>query len=167
MKTNTLILIVAAVASFGLTVDMTYLSILEGDSFGKWFPLCFWLVVLVITLKACLEKVYSAWWYKRHLEMEATGIYDFVRSATMLEDMREVLRARLTTDEKTLRFVRIVQESYHQERDVRGVVCGEEIVGVAEGVKLVVTVTKPETAKAFRRLPRETREWITVVYVGE
>jgi len=164
-QTKTNILIAAftlLVLAMGTTA--TYIGILEKDPVKTWIFPVIGMVVAVVTALYWLREAY--YWYanKKHNELKATGVLDFIDSVTLMDDMRKIIRENDDPDTIILHFLRLAQEQGY-EKEVHGVVCGEEVVGYAEGVQLVVTVTKPETARAFRKLSRDARKYITVVEV--
>jgi hypothetical protein len=101
----------------------------------------------------------------RHQAIRVTGVYDFVDAATCMEEVRNIVLDQGNSIEDVIRKIKALDGKSF--RDITGVVCDEEIIGIADGVHLTVTVTKPATLKAFKKLPKETRKYVDIVYVPE
>ena len=160
------ILILSSISFLGLAIATTYIGIMTKDPVKTWlFPILasfgfgWWLGSVLNDLRLSL-------WHKRHLALEATGVFEYLRRNTCFAHT-EPLPTGATHEESVEWFRQAIEEVSGKTYDTSGVVCGEEVIGVVEGMKMVVTVTKPETAKAFRRLPRAYREFVTVVEAFE
>ncbi len=90
------------------------------------------------------EVRHERWKQRRELYLNS-GVFEFVASAMGFEPHQ-------------------FRRGSHHFRPVRGVVCGEEISGRVNGAHLQVTVTKPETRRAFKMLPKDFRRRTKVVY---
>jgi hypothetical protein len=101
----------------------------------------------------------------RHEAIRVTGVYDFVDAATCMEEVRNIVLNQKNSIEDVIKKIKALDGKSF--RDVTGVVCDEEIIGIADGVHLTVTVTKLATLKAFKKLPKETRKYVDIVYVPE
>jgi hypothetical protein len=170
MKTQKLqfiaIMTLAGITSLVMAIAITHIGILTNDPMKTWlFPvligigLLWWLINTLIDLRLSL-------WYKRHLALEETGVFEYLRCNTAFAHA-EPLSKDATAEEYSEWFKQAIEETSGETYDTYGVVCGEEVIGVVEGMRIVVTVTKPETAKAFRRLPRGYRKFVTVMELLE
>jgi hypothetical protein len=149
-----------------LSIVVTGIGLEEKDPLKIWpFPvlaLIFlsWCIFLV-TRDLCLR-----WRYKQRRELKETGVLDFISAVSPEEDILRIIHGRSSDDACVGQLIKLQREEGHAKQ-VNGIVCGEEIVGYAEGMHLTVTVTKPETERAFRRIPKYLKKYVTVVYVPE
>lgn len=101
-------------------------------------------------------------WKRRREFYRQSGVEGFVTAVTDLEDLIRAFDGGSLQD-KCRKLDRINMRA-EQVRKVCGVVCGEEVSGEARGSHLRVTVTKPETRRAFKMLPKDLRKKVWVVY---
>lgn len=158
-KTDRAIIIAASVLAVITMVYTTYIGFMTNNPFQAWiFPilagacLLFWLIQRISDYRL-------AKWAENHKKLKETGVIEYLSNNTSLFFAERAGKYESLEDW----FARAVMYTAGKTFDTRGYICGEDVVGVVENMQLFVTVTKPETAKAFRSLPRSYRKFITVI----
>lgn len=136
------------------------------DGFIAWIMVAVIALLLLFCMITLIGQLFHFAKIKRSEKIKETGVWAFVElaSSDYLEGIREAVFNSETVERKMWRLGRIPTPSV---KNVSGIVCGEEIFGIANGPYLTVTVTRPETRKAFNMLPKKSRKYLSIVYKPE
>jgi hypothetical protein len=126
----------------------------------------FAVIALVAFLVSKIRDLVGDYQSKKIQEFRATGADDFVFKTMSLKSIFEALEPDITEAERSFRCEAISKEK-ETERDVRGVVCGEEVVAVAQGNEIFITASTPKAIKAIRKAIKRCGKMETRIHLIE
>ena len=150
MKTSEKITIgIVIFLSIILGTCVTYIGWHEKSPIMMWYFPVLGSLLLSYWIPVTARRLYTDWRHREHLWLESTGVLSFVKSAGVEEEALRIITDERASHAQKLQALSELKSRSTEWKDVSGVVCGEEVAGVAEGMKITVTVSRPETAKAF------------------